>query len=220
MLKQIFNNILHIKIKDLKLKSNLWETIKFGVILILLSILSIILNGFLFAWNSNLISKYHSYELIFLVLRIFLFATIEELIFRVIIQKSIYDATKKNKKDAIITIIVSSIIFSLFHLVNTVSDYSKSEIIMQMWSTCIAGIYLGSIYLKTENWLGCAIIHTIHNISVGIVCSLEGEVSNVVLYNITNVFNNIEEILLLISSIYILKTIKLPKESEDLKNET
>ena len=220
MLKQIFNNILHIKIKDLKLKSNLWETIKFGVILILLSILSIILNGFLFAWNSNLISEYHSYELIFLVLRIFLFATIEELIFRVIIQKSIYDATKKNKKDAIITIIVSSIIFSLFHLVNTVSDYSKSEIIMQMWSTCIAGIYLGSIYLKTENWLGCAIIHTIHNISVGIVCSLEGEVSNVVLYNITYVFNNIEEILLLISSIYILKTIKLPKESEDLKNET
>ena len=220
MLKHIINNILHIKIKDLKLKSNLWETIKFGVILILLSILSIILNGFLFAWNSNLISEYHSYELIFLVLRIFLFATIEELIFRVIIQKSIYDATKKTKKDAIITIIVSSIIFSLFHFVNAVSDYSKSELIMQMWSTCIAGIYLGSIYLKTENWLGCAIIHTIHNISVGIVCSLEGEVSNVVLYNITYVFNNIEEILLLISSIYILKTIKLPKESEDLKNET
>ena len=220
MLKHIFNNILHIKIKDLKLKSNLWETIKIGAIIILLSILSIILNGFLFAWNSNLISEYHSYELIFLVLRIFLFATIEELIFRVIIQKSIYDATKKNKKDAIITIIVSSIIFSLFHLVNTVSDYSKSELIMQMWSTCIAGIYLGSIYLKTENWLGCAIIHTIHNISVGIVCSLEGEVSNVILYNITYVFNNIEEILLFISSIFILKTIKLPKEREDLKNET
>ena len=220
MLKHIINNILHIKIKDLKLKSNLWDTIKIGAIIILLSILSIILNGFSFGWISNLTRDYNSYELIFLVLRIFLFATIEELIFRVIIQKSIYDATNKTKKDAIITIIVSSIIFSLFHLVNAVSDYSKSEIIMQMWSTCIAGIYLGSIYLKTENWLGCAIIHTIHNISVGIVCSLEGEVSNVILYNITYVFNNIEEILLFISSIFILKTIKLPKEREDFKNET
>ena len=102
MLKKIINNILYLKIKDLKLKGNLIKTLKIGVILIILSIVNIILNGFSFQWNSNLTRDYNSYELISLVLRIFLFAIIEEIFFRAVIQKSIYDATNKSKKSTII----------------------------------------------------------------------------------------------------------------------
>ena len=45
MLKKVINNILHVKINDLKLKGNLIKTLKIGIVLIVLSVVNIILNG-------------------------------------------------------------------------------------------------------------------------------------------------------------------------------
>ena len=38
MLKKVINNILHVRINDLKLKGNLIKTLKTGLVLIVLSI--------------------------------------------------------------------------------------------------------------------------------------------------------------------------------------
>lgn len=79
----------------------------------------------------------------------------EELIFRSLLCRSIEQVSNKNK-----AIVISSVIFGGFHLLN-IGNYPLEYVLMQVMYAFAIGIAFSVIFYKTKSILICIIIHTL-----------------------------------------------------------
>ncbi|WP_196342155.1 CPBP family intramembrane glutamic endopeptidase [Paraclostridium sordellii] len=85
---------------------------------------------------------------------------IEEILFRVILIEEIQKKCIKEKYQ----IIISSIIFGLYHII-LVNDTTNIYMLMSFFiGTFIAGIGFAYIYIVSENYIYVVIIHTVYNV--------------------------------------------------------
>lgn len=95
------------------------------------------------------------------ILYVVAIALLEELIFRGIVLMVIEDLLAKKKHKPLLTVLFSSLLFSLFHLTNLFTGASISGVLLQCLYTFLIGGMLGVTMLKGRNvWL-CVLIHAI-----------------------------------------------------------
>ena len=97
----------------------------------------------------------------------------EEFFFRGFIQEEIVEVYGKTRKQVIISIIISGVIFGLVHLSNVLSNQDVITTIMQVLQASSLGILLGSIYFITKNIWTVVFLHSFYDFSI-----LLGEVNS------------------------------------------
>ena len=99
--------------------------------------------------------------MVFYTLYILGVAILEELIFRGVLLIIISDIFKRNRHCPLLTTVVCSAIFSIFHLTNLFSGASIGSVLLQCVYTFLIGAMLTVTMLKLKNiWL-CMLIHAI-----------------------------------------------------------
>jgi membrane protease YdiL (CAAX protease family) len=162
-----FNLKPFIKKKRLSLKS----TLK-----ILPCLLVCLLNPPIFGLilNPNTLN-YQGIELVINVLLFFttcLFtAVLEETIFRYVVFDFILESMHSSKKDVFLSIIISSLIFGLFHLLNAFSGFSFAVILQVIYSTLLGCMCAFALYI-TSNIIYSIILHTVFNFSGTLLIAL------------------------------------------------
>ena len=119
--------------------------------------------------------NYQGTELVINVLLFFttcLFtAVLEETIFRYVVFDFILESKHSSKKDVFLSIIISSLIFGLFHLLNAFSGFSFAVIIQVIYSTLLGCMCAFALYI-TSNVIYSIILHTIFNFSGTLLIAL------------------------------------------------
>jgi hypothetical protein len=100
----------------------------------------------------------------------------EETFFRGIVLSTVWEKAPKSTKGVFFSVIISSAVFGLFHLLNIFVGMNAGEVILQMCYSFLIGAMLSVILFKTGNiWL-CVMIHAVYNFCGLIVPTLgEGE---------------------------------------------
>ena len=89
----------------------------------------------------------------------------EEFLCRGWLQNEFMERFSNNKKEVIISIILSSLIFGFMHIVN-LSVQTVFETIIQMINATALGFLLGSIYYKTKNIWTVIFLHAFYDFSI------------------------------------------------------
>ena len=88
-------------------------------------------------------------------------AILEELIFRGVLMLLVEDLFKNNKHKYLLTALICSLVFSLFHLTNLLVGAGVADTLLQCIYTFLIGGMLSITLIKTKNiWL-CVLIHAI-----------------------------------------------------------
>lgn len=103
-----------------------------------------------------------------LIISLILSTFFEELIFRGIILSFFLSKFKKNKKGLFISLLLSSIIFGLFHFIN-IGDLGFVETIKQVGYSILTGFLFGFLYYRTHNILISSSVHFLYNLSGSIL---------------------------------------------------
>ena len=90
----------------------------------------------------------------------------EEFFFRGFIQGEIVDAYGKSRKQVIISVVVSGVIFGLVHLTNALSGQDIITTLMQVLQASSLGILLGSIYFITKNIWTVVFLHAFYDFAI------------------------------------------------------
>lgn len=90
----------------------------------------------------------------------------EEFFFRGFIQGEIVDAYGKSRKQVIISVVVSGVIFGLVHLTNALSGQDIITTLMQVLQASSLGILLGSIYFITKNIWSVVFLHSFYDFAI------------------------------------------------------
>lgn len=162
-----FNLFPFIKRKKLSIKST---------IRILPCLLICLLNPPIFGLflNPNPLN-YQGVELFVNILLFFttclLTAVLEEIIFRYIIFDFILEKKHASKKGVFLSIIISSVIFGLFHILNAFSGFSVGVLLQVVYSTLIGCMCAFALYI-TSNVIYSIILHTVFNFSGTLLITL------------------------------------------------
>lgn len=65
-----------------------------------------------------------------------------------------------NKMHPVAAILLSSVFFCILHVLNLIGGLSSSEVISQMGSTFVMGMFLGAMYLDTKNIIFPVVFHS------------------------------------------------------------
>lgn len=103
-----------------------------------------------------LVSKISWYEILSLLILVFLVGLFEELFFRGWLQNELLEKLEKRKKSVIISIIVSSIIFGLVHICANQNIFVKLD---RFLIPAVFGLVVGSLYYKTRNLWSIVFLH-------------------------------------------------------------
>lgn len=146
----------------------------------------------------------------------------EEFLCRGWLQNEFIERFSTNKKETIISIILSSLIFGFMHIVN-ISFQTPFETILQIINATSLGFLLGSVYYKTKNIWSVIFLHSFYDFSI-----MLGEVDLIkdCTYNNPSLFVSIYEsfgiilisVLWILGAIYVLNKCKFndsKKESND-----
>ena len=90
----------------------------------------------------------------------------EEFFFRGFIQGEIVDAYGKSRKQVIISVVVSGVIFGLVHITNALSGQDIITTLMQVLQASSLGILLGSIYFITKNIWTVVFLHAFYDFAI------------------------------------------------------
>lgn len=90
----------------------------------------------------------------------------EEFFFRGFIQGEIVDAYGKSRKQVIISVVVSGVIFGLVHITNALSGQDIITTLMQVLQASSLGILLGSIYFITKNIWSVVFLHSFYDFAI------------------------------------------------------
>ena len=117
-------------------------------------------------------------EIAFFAVECILVAMFEELAFRGVLFLSILKK-RKSKKHVFFSIIVSSVLFGLFHIINLFYGASFGSVALQVGYSTLVGCMCAFILITTRSiWL-CAAVHAVYNFCGQIVPRLgEGEMLN------------------------------------------
>ncbi len=175
------------------------KSIKKGMPLIIISLLILLSN--IYDLSSQNIDILNLVSLIFLAITIGL---AEEFLFRGWLQNEIVDSYKDNRRQIIMSIIISGVLFGLVHLINAFSGQDIFTTIMQVIQTSAIGILLGSIYYISKNIWSVVALHSIYDfvILLGEVNSYKDCVNNPNISVAMNIFTII--ITICYSVIYLI----------------
>ncbi len=90
----------------------------------------------------------------------------EEFLFRGWLQNSLLEKFNKNKKQVLLSIIVTSIIFGLVHMANVGDGQSLHDTILQVISAASGGFFYGAVYYKTKNIWSVVFLHGFWDFSI------------------------------------------------------
>lgn len=145
---------------------------------ILLLLIMLILIVLTVTNNYSLIIKNIAHS-IFMTLNAVKAAIVEELVFRGVILVYLikFFKNKENKKYTLKALLVSSLLFGLFHMIIDVYDAGISVAFMQSLFPIGLGFVLGAIYIRTASLIFPMIIHFLIDFSSLITVSSEVETS-------------------------------------------
>lgn len=150
-------------------KENFIVGIKRGMPILVIAIIMLIVNGGELIIDGNLsIPNFISLVLVSIAIGI-----AEEFIFRGWLQNEVMDRFGEGKKGALITILISGLLFGLFHLVNALSGQDLFTSFMQVIQTSAIGILFCSVYYASRNIWSLVFLHSFYDFSV-----LLGEVNS------------------------------------------
>ena len=150
-------------------KENFITGIKRGMPILVIAIIMLIVNG-----GELLIDgEFNIPNFISLVLVSIAIGIAEEFIFRGWLQNEVMDRFGEGKKGALITILISGLLFGLFHLVNALSGQDLFTSFMQVIQTSAIGILFCSVYYASRNIWSLVFLHSFYDFSV-----LLGEVNS------------------------------------------
>jgi membrane protease YdiL (CAAX protease family) len=93
---------------------------------------------------------------------------VEELIFRGILLPLFIKSFINNKNSLLLSVILSSLLFSCIHLINLISQPDNLVgILSQVFFALSIGVFFGGLMLRTENILVPAILHALINFAFG-----------------------------------------------------
>ncbi len=148
-------NIL--KKKKLKFK----DSLKLGLPIVVISILMLLTNIIdIDITNLNILN------LISLVIYAVFIGMFEEILFRGIFLGELLDNFNKNKKQVVIAIVISAVIFSLTHVTNLLMGQDLFTTILQVVQTFAIGILLGSMYYESGNIWSVIFLHGFYDFSI------------------------------------------------------
>jgi len=148
-------NIL--KRKRLKVK----DALKLGIPIVVLSMLVLIANIVTLDFGSLNI-----HNLISLILYSGAIGLFEEILFRGVILGELLDGYGNTRKQVVISIIISSIIFSLTHITNLLAGQDMLTTMMQVVQTFALGFLLGSMYYISGNIWSVIFLHGFYDFSI------------------------------------------------------
>ena len=150
-------------------KENFIVGIKRGMPILVISVIMLLVNGGELLIDGNLsIPNFISLVLVSIAIGI-----AEEFIFRGWLQNEVMDRFGEGKKGALITILISGLLFGLFHLVNALSGQDLFTSFMQVIQTSAIGILFCSVYYASRNIWSLVFLHSFYDFSV-----LLGEVNS------------------------------------------
>ena len=143
-------------------KENFITGIKRGMPILVIAIIMLIVNG-----GELLIDgEFNIPNFISLVLVSIAIGIAEEFIFRGWLQNEVMDRFGEGKKGALITILISGLLFGLFHLVNALSGQDLFTSLMQVIQTSAIGILFCSVYFASRNIWSLVFLHSFYDFSV------------------------------------------------------
>ncbi|RJX25524.1 MAG: CPBP family intramembrane metalloprotease [Acholeplasma sp.] len=104
-----------------------------------------------------------NYRVVLFLIECFSIGFLEELIFRGILLLFLFQAFSHIKYRVFITILISSLVFGLFHITNVFEGAPLSSTILQIGYSFLMGILWASIYMKTGNLWFSMVLHALYN---------------------------------------------------------
>ena len=140
-------------------------------------------------------------EIAFFAVECIFVAMFEELVFRGVLFLSILK-NRRSTKGLFFSIIVSSALFGLSHMVNLIYGASFGSVMLQVGYSTLVGCMCAFVLIKTHSiWL-CVLVHAVYNFCGNIVPRLgEGEMLNVPQIIITVIISVLCAIYIVISLI-------------------
>lgn len=94
----------------------------------------------------------------------FMIGLFEELTFRGVLLPSLLEKRRKTKKQVLWTIVGSSAVFGLIHLINLVEGAGIGSTILQVGYSFLIGGMCAIVLMKTGNLILCVLLHTVYDI--------------------------------------------------------
>lgn len=117
----------------------------------------------------GLISNKEVFDMLNIISLLFMSFSIgfyEELFTRGWLQNTIVEKYGKNRKQVIISILISSFIFGSWHLLNIFDGQDVIYTIMQSVNATAIGFLLGAIYYKTKNIWSVIFLHAVYDFAI------------------------------------------------------
>lgn len=107
-----------------------------------------------------------------LILNCLAIAVMEEAIFRGIIHTCIFEKFKQKEWGKVISVIISSAVFALWHLFNLFEGASVPATLLQVGYSFLTGAMFAAVFIQTENiWTG-VILHAVFDFGGFIIAEL------------------------------------------------
>lgn len=203
-------------------KESLKNTLILGIVMLIIAVPNLLV-GF----TSTLSDNFNIYNIVSLLLFCISIGIYEEFLCRAWIQNEFLERFGNNRKEVLISIFTSSLIFGVMHFINILAGQSIPETIIQVIQATGAGIYLGSIYYRTKNIWGVIILHSFYDFSlllsdVNLIkdCTSNPITGKLIPYYIVSTL--IISVIYVLASIFILrksKTNHLMKDEHNLTKE-
>ena len=151
-LSYILNNSSFLYIKNIKPKQLLWCLPCLLVALVNFPYTALISNS-LTITRFDLMGLYIGY--------VVLIAILEEFVFRGVLLFLLLDVFRRQRLKYFLSALISSLIFSLFHLTNVFAGMDIASVLLQMVYTFLIGGMLSVTALKLKNVWPCIVIHAV-----------------------------------------------------------
>ena len=139
-------------------KERFWSSILLAVPMIVISLYN-------FAYSILSLGSFNIASFINMLIFCIFVGIAEEFLCRGWLQNEFIERYSSNKKEIIVSIILSSLIFGFMHIVN-ISVQTVFETIIQIINATTLGFLLGSIYYKTKNIWSVIFLHAFYDFSI------------------------------------------------------
>lgn len=180
---------------------------------LLIGATELILSILIFTSSAFSLQSFSFFNFINLTLYCFAIGIAEEFLCRGWIQNEFIEKFGKSRKQIILSIILSSLIFGLIHITNALYGQTLFETFIQIIQATAGGVFLGSVYYRTKNIWAVAFLHGFYDLAVFLPeltlyksCTYGTPTANITVFSIVSS--------VIISAIYILSSIILLRKSK------